>query len=106
MRGSMVLKPVSKIVLVFIISLLWPNKVYVALQMLDQVEIGRYLTGFTRYARKLGVRREISYAPYIGHILKTKGLLFQLNDLPTGYIDKIFAENFLIRDVIICLLRE
>ena len=29
-----------------------------------------------------------------------------LNDLPTGYIDKIFAENFLIRDVIICLLRE
>ena len=76
------------------------------IQMLDQVEIGRYLTGFTRYARKLGINREISYAPFIGHILKTKGLLFQLNDLPTGYIDRIFAENFLIRDVIICLLRE
>ena len=52
------------------------------IQMLDQVEIGRYLTGFTRYSRNLGVRREISYAPYIGHILKTKGLLFELNDLP------------------------
>ena len=39
MRGSMVLKPVCKIVLVCMITFLWPNKVYVALQMLDQVGV-------------------------------------------------------------------
>ena len=39
MRGSMVLKPICKIILFCMFSVLLPNNVYVALQMFDQVAV-------------------------------------------------------------------
>lgn len=84
----------------------FPLDHFVNTSFLEDLEIGVVLTGFTRTAQKLGVSREITYRPSLGYKMHTKGILFEVNELPEEFIDVVFSNKVIVRDVIIDLIHD
>jgi len=69
---------------------------------LEEMKVGVVLTGFSRGIG--GSVTRIIYDPYVGYEIKTKGILFKLRPLDLNFVEQIFAERHLIRDIIIGLI--
>jgi hypothetical protein len=84
----------------------FPLNNFVNASLLNNLEIGITLVGFTRSSSKLGVSRNITYNPPLGYKMNTKGILFEVNALPDAFIDEVFSQKFIIRDIIIDLIHD
>lgn len=78
------------------------NQIFDEISFLEKLRIGVALTGFSRSSA--GTTTEVNYDKLIGYVIETKGIVFKLKPIDKDFIEKIFDEKYLIRDLLIDLI--
>ncbi len=88
------------------------NEIFDKVEFLGNAQIVTVATGFSRQASwgqgaNAGHNSvHVKYNPYVGYKMDTNGVIFKIKEIPENFIDQIFDEYFLVRDILIDIFAE